>query len=341
MRVSTQVAARLLLGWMGVGLSSLTLHNRHLAAQSLAASTPQELLKGRGLKQRQTVWEQPFEAEARRALAALPSMRQTILGLRRTLAQRQETHRTAYVNAQQRTAVLRSKLARADDSESRSQLKKLEELLKQKLHPDRIAVKPDVVTTVQRLIDLELRVLQTTLELQGRLPELERQYKELAGDKAVQGALSALGHVLSAPPSWAGKRGQVAQWLALVSDGRRPMYIRSGRVRIGALLDGHAPATFSWRPEAKRHWLTQSMAESIGAIVSDSRVDLEVSRGRTLRVGMTKCQMRIGRAVWKSVEFHVLPSEGEDVGAQLGGAGLGPWKLSAKPAELIVLVQRP
>jgi len=121
-----------------------------------------------------------------------------------------------------------------------------------------------------------------------------------------------------------------------------PLWVQSGKTRVGAILNERAPVVFTWQTSNEPTVLTASMAESAGVDVTESAEIFEMPFGRTRRLPtrrVTVQRIRLGELVLHDVPAYILPPEGEDLGARIGPDALGEYKATVELERLRLVIQ--
>ena len=118
-----------------------------------------------------------------------------------------------------------------------------------------------------------------------------------------------------------------------------PIYLQSGRIRAGGILNETTPFTFSWQADGGPTILSESMIEAAGLELpaSATAVPLPLGSGRTLTARrMIVPALRFGQVVLRDVPVHVSGPDGEDVGAIIGPDVLAGYDVKVEPGPAAV-----
>jgi hypothetical protein len=168
---------------------------------------------------------------------------------------------------------------------------------------------------------------------------MEADYRSLEADLEVRAALRTLGqgHRVGPLENYRADLRRLDEYEQLVFTPWLPIYLQSGRIRAGGILNETTPFTFSWQAAGGPTILSESMIEAAGLELpaSATPVTLPLGSGRTLTTRrMIVPALRFGQVVLRDVPVHVSGPDGEDVGAIIGLDLLADYEVKVEPARL-------
>jgi hypothetical protein len=171
------------------------------------------------------------------------------------------------------------------------------------------------------------------------VPELQRQYSALQQEREVTEALARLGptHRLGPIGGYVDELPRLNVFEPLVLTDWTPIYREAGHLRLGAILDGHLPVTFTWHAGSEPMLITANMAQALGleALVGGAPRRLAVAPGREYELRPVRLRsLETGGCRVAGPFALVLPPEAEDLGARVGPAAFPGWQLSLQAEQL-------
>ena len=230
----------------------------------------------------------------------------------------------------QQIAALKSALSgTATEAPERKQIEQqIRRLESQAVDPDQLAAQSDVRTHLIQFTNARNALAVKLLAIRRSIPQMEADYRVLEADLEVRAALRTLGegHRLGPLENYLADLRRLDEYERLVFTPWLPIYLQSGRIRAGGILNETTPITFSWDAEGGPTILSESMVEAAGLELpaSAAAVSLPLGSGRTLTARrMIVPALRFGQVVLRDVPVHVSGPDGEDVGAIIGARRLG------------------
>jgi len=286
-----------------------------------------------------TVWINANELRLRRLLDALPANRDRILALQSQLEQQAagNSQRWAALLAARRE--LRNEGGRLPATERRRIEGLVDSLLKQAVAPEQLGARPEIRAQVIQLINLRHETLLAVRWTRDLVPELPRPYSALEQEHEVAEALARLGptHRLGPIGGYADQLPRLNVFERLVLTDWTPVYREAGQLRLGAILDGRLPVTFTWHEGSEPMLITANMAQALGldALVGGAPRKLAVAPGREYELRPVRLRsLETGSCRVAGPFALVLPPEAEDLGARVGPAAFLGWVLNLQAEQL-------
>jgi hypothetical protein len=286
------------------------------------------------------VWITPREVMFRRQLDQLPPLVERTRAHRDWIIETQGRNLLLWPQRQAREQVLKKELGKLSSSDVKR--KPLEE----ELHAlDRLAMAPDKLggaPWVQpRLIDLSSglnAILLGVFAVRRQAESLADEYRSLAENKEVREAIKQLGegHRLGPLRDYSSDLRRLEEFEQFVFNQTTPLYLQSGHLRIGAILNERMPVTFTWQ-KSSEVVITTAMAQAAGIAPEGNAAERSIGCGGARRLPAKRVELkslRFGRHILADVEAWLLPPEGEDVGCRIGGAAFHGLQVAAEPALL-------
>lgn len=287
------------------------------------------------------VWVTPRERDVALRLEQLPNLVNQVRTLSTEVAEARKRNLVAWLQRQALEKALRktaSKLSPGDPErkEMEESLKKLDLLA---VAPDKLGGAPAMQS---RLIDMTIArnsILLGAAAVREDIAMLASEYTALRNNQAVIDALERLGanHRLGPLRQYANDLSSLNEFEQFVYEQPTPLYLESGRVRVGAILNEESPITFTWRSGAEPTVIPCSTAQNAGIQppADAPLVPLRFERGRRLPSRrIVLASIRFGRHVLRDVEAYVLPPEGEDLGAQIGRSAFAGFQVTPELVHL-------
>jgi type II secretory pathway component PulM len=293
------------------------------------------------------VWVTDAEIRLREHLRGLDGTRRRILYLQKALDERIQKNRILWETNSRRIESLRKTLSssKLDAAERKRTEEQIKELKAQAVKPGLLPAAPDVRTRVIELSNLRHRLTLSVIAIRRLKPQMDADYERLAQDEDVAAALSRLGGSHQLGPMMGGYVNHIRrldEYEQVVFTAWSPLYIQSGRIRLGAILNEQTPVTFSWQTSAEPTVLTAAMVEAAQLTMPDSAETIQMAFGRrrlTVRRIIVPT-VRFGGLVLRDVPAYVLPPEGEHLGARIGSEGLAECQVAVEPERLRLVIQR-
>jgi len=315
----------------------------------------QFLAADRSLRRVRHFWITPTEDRLIRRIDSLERLQARVVATEKDLRKIVESNAASWRQLQDVVAAIEQLEKAKTLAQGNSQREKIQEKLKQhrdlveRLRPQmtdpaKLGGVPAVRARVVDLINSRHAMALSVFWIRQQIPALTDQYRRLGADARVTESLAMLGspHRLGPSRPYNEHLQRLAERERLVFSSHVPLYLENGRMRIGLIVDDQTPATFTWRESSDPTLVTTSLVQAAAITVADTapRVHLTVARGRRLVVRRIKIPyVRLGKYVFKDVEAFVLPPEGEDLGSQIGPAGLTGYRVVARPEELRLVVR--
>lgn len=295
-----------------------------------------------------SVWLSETEKHLRDRVRGLAELRRQILNLQRSLEERCQNNLVLWETNRRRIETLRKALSslNSDDPKKKQIERQIKELETQAVEPRRLPAEADVRARLVELTNLRSRLGLSVIVIRRLKAAMDSEYKQLAGDPDVTAALSQLGDSHRLGPTnngYATTIRQLGEYERVAFTDRLPLYVQSGKTRVGAILNERTPVTFTWQASNDPTVLTASIAESAGVNIADSAEVFEMPFGRTRRLPTRRVvvrSIRFGEHVLHDVPAYVLPPEGEDLGARIGAEAFGDAQATVE-LERLRLVIRP
>jgi len=292
------------------------------------------------------VWLCRAEQTLRSCVASLGDARRELIQQQRFLDQRIQQNAQLWETNRPAVAALKAALAKTTtDAPERKQLQQqIQRLEAQAVEPDKLAAFSDVRARLIRFTNARQSLALRLLAIRRAIPEMDTDYRRLEADLEVQAALRTLGegHRLGPLESYLAELRRLDEFERLVFTPWQPIYLQSGRMRIGAILNERIPITFSWREDDGPTVLTETMLEAAGLeLPAGARaVSLPAGRGRTLPAWqMTVPALRFGQVVLRDVPVYVLAPAGEDQGASIGAEAFTGYEVTVERARLQMTIR--
>jgi hypothetical protein len=292
------------------------------------------------------VWLCGAERTLRTCLTSLGDSRRDLVTQQRLLDQRIQQNAQAWeANRQQITALKTALSSTPTGAPERKPIEQqIRRLEKQAVDPDRLAAQSDVRTHLIQFTNARNAMAVKLLTIRRSVPRMEADYRSLEADLEVRAALRTLGegHRLGPLENYLPELRRLDEYERLVFTSWLPMYLQSGRIRAGAILNETTPITFSWHAEGGPTILTESMVEAAGLALPApaTAVSLPLESGRTLTARpLIVPSLRLGQFVLRDVPVHVSGPDGEDVGAILSANVLEGYEVKVEPARLQLTIR--
>jgi hypothetical protein len=287
------------------------------------------------------IWLCGAERTLRNCLASLGDSRRELVQQQRFLDQRIQQNSQLWEANRQQVAALKTALSgKATDAPERKQIEQqIRRLESQAVDPDQLAAHSDVRVHLIQFTNARNTLAVKLLAIRRSIPQMEADYRILEADLDVRAALRTLGegHRLGPLENYLADLRRLDEYERLVFTTWLPIYLQSGRIRAGAILNETTPITFSWHTEGGPTILSESMVEAAGLELPASAVtvSLPLGSGRTLTARrMTVPALRFGQVVLRDVPIHVSGPDGEDVGAIIGPDVFAGYDVKVDPARL-------
>ena len=287
------------------------------------------------------VWLCGAERTLRTCLASLGDSRRELVAQQRFLDQRiQQNSQTWEANRQQITTLKAALSGTPTEAPERKEIEQqIRRLETQAVDPDRLAAQSDVRTHLIQFTNARNALAVKLLTIRQSIPRMEADYRGLEADLEVRVALRTLGegHRLGPLENYLAELRRLDEYERLVFTPWLPIYLQSGRIRAGAILNETTPITFSWHAEGGPTILSESMVEAAGLELpaGATAVSLPLGSGRTLNARpLIVPALRLGQFVLRDVPVHVSGPDGEDVGAIIGANVLEGYEVKVEPARL-------
>ena len=199
---------------------------------------------------------------------------------------------------------------------------------------DENATRGAVVSLIVSIQELQLH----TAQLRREVTELETKYADLANQPKVEELLGAMSPSAKLGPGMSlnSVRRRLADFAEQADAEMIPIYLESGQVRVGAIVNDRYPATFTWSEDTSHAVITDAMYRAwTGQTANGTLRSWRPNSGSRTRCRQESLDyIRIGSAVLRDVEVLVLPPEQESVGAVIGPKLLNSYQAVCIPAEL-------
>jgi hypothetical protein len=315
-----------------------------VSAPAESAAGPEEVLSGEfGLIRRgkSEVWITPREAALRRQLDHLPSLVDRVRADRDSIVEAYNRNAVLWPQRQAREPVLKKALSELSPSDPKR--KPLEEEFK---NLDRTAVSPEKLggaPWVQpRLVDLSSGLNAILLGVFAARRDAEllgNEYQTLRQNDDVASALRQLagGHRLGPLRDYGADLRRLDEFEQFVFSQSTPLYLQSGHLRMGGILDERMPITFTWRESSEPTVITAALAQAAGIVPEDDAPEMPIGCGGGRRLPAKRVvlkSLRFGKHVLREAEAWLLPPEGEDFGCRIGSTAFTGYQVAAEPALL-------
>jgi hypothetical protein len=300
------------------------------------------------------VWITPTEQRLIDRLDALPNLRTRIIDTESALGQTIEQNAAVWQQldrVQQTIKQLEQSRKSSNGSprnkveeELRRQRKLAERLQQQAVEPAKLGGVPPVRARLIALSNDRNELLLSLLWIRSAAAGLPEEYRRLAANPSVSGALRELGRDNQLGPlrDYNQRLKQLDSYDKLAFVSRLPMYRTGDRWRVSLIVNDQAPATFTWRDSHDPTIVTTALAEAAGISVPATarRLRLSVGGGRQVEVrSITIPYVRVGRYLISDVPALLLPPEGEDLGSQIGPVALPDHRAVARPEQLCLTIE--
>ncbi len=293
------------------------------------------------------VWLSPSEVRLREHVRRLDDLKKQILNLQSSLEERCQNNLVLWETNRRRIQTLRKGLAslNTDDPKKKQIERQIKELETQAVEPRRLSAEPDVRTRLTELTNRRNRLGLSVIAIRQLKVAMDSEFEKLARDPDVTAALNRLGELHRLGPAnngYATEIRQLGEYERVAFTDRLPLYVQSGKTRVGAILNERTPVTFTWQTSSDPTVLTASMAESAGVNVTDAAEVFEMPFGRTRRLPTRRVvvrSIRFGEHVLHDVAAYVLPPEGEDLGARIGSDAFGETPVTVELERLRLVIQ--
>jgi hypothetical protein len=292
------------------------------------------------------VWLCGAERTIRTCLASRGDLRRELVTQQRFLDQRIQQNAQAWEANRQQITALKTALSSTPtgDSERKQIEQQIRRLETQAVDPDRLAAQSDVRTHLIQFTNARHALAVKLLTIRRSIPRMEEDYRRLEADLEVRAALRTLGegHRLGPLENYLPELRRLDEYERLVFTPWLPMYLQSGRIRTGAILNDTTPITFSWHAEGGPTILSESMVEAAGLELPAraAAVALPLGTGRTLTARpLIVPSLRLGQFVLRDVPVHVSGPDGEDAGAIITADALVGYDVTVEPARLQLTIR--
>ncbi len=287
------------------------------------------------------VWLCGAERTLRSCLASLGDSRRDLVQEQRFLDQRIQQNSQRWEANRQQIAALKATLSETGSAapERKPIEQQIRTLESQAVDPDQLAAQGDVRTHLIQFTNARNALAVRLLTIRRAIPQMESEYRSLEADLAVRAALRTLGEGQRLGPleNYLVQLRRLDEYERLVFTPWLPIYLQSGRIRAGGILNETTPFTFSWDAEGGPTILSESMLEAAGLPLpaGAAEVSLPLGSGRTLTARrMIVPALRLGQVVLRDVPVHVSGPDGEDVGAVIGADLLAGYDVNVERARL-------
>lgn len=292
------------------------------------------------------VWLSRSEVRLREHVRRLDDLKRQILNLQSSLEERCQNNLVLWETNRRRIQTLRQGLAslNTDDPKKKQIERQIKELETQAVEPHRLPAEPDARMRLSELTNLRNRLGLSVIAICDLRTAMDSEYKQLSSDQDVTAALSQLGELHRLGPAnngYATEIRQLAEYERIAFTNRLPLYVQSGKTRVGAILNERTPVTFTWQTSNDPAVLTATMAESAGVDVTGATEVFEMPFGRTRRLSTRRVvveSIRFGEHVLHDVTAYVLPPEGEDLGARIGLDAFGETPVAVEFERLRLVI---
>ena len=293
------------------------------------------------------VWLSTAELRLRDHVGRLPDLERNTLTLRRALDERIQNNAKLWETNRRRIQSLRQAMSATDtDDPKRTQIEtQIKELESQAVEPRRLPAEANVRLRLIEMTNLRTQLGLSVIAIRRLKPEMEAEYKRLAGDSELTSALGQLGPSHRLGPmnnGYATEIRRLIEYERVAFTDWSPGYIQSGKVRVGGILNERTPVAFTGKESSDPTVLAASVVEAAGLGVADSAEVVVIPFGRSRRLATRRLvvpTIRFGSHVLKTVPAYVLPPEGEDLGSRIGPEAFGERRATVEP-ELLRLVIR-
>ncbi len=294
------------------------------------------------------VWITPTETSLRRNIAELPRLVDYAKTLQEGIVLARERNRVLWAQRLAIEETLKKKTPQLSPGDPKR--KQLEENLKQldalAVAPEKLGGAPSVQPHLIDVTNTRHAILLSVFAARRDAAALKNEYTKLKEDATVRAALSRLegDHRLGPLRDYSSDLRRLDEYEQFVYSHPQPIYLQSGQIRVGAILNDRTPATFTWRDSNKPTLITATMAQRAG-IKADNTSQPFVVRypdGRSLSAYHAKLKsLRFGSCVLYDVDCYILPPEGEDRGAEISATAFAGYRVSVEPAMLRMRIEPP
>ncbi len=287
------------------------------------------------------IWLCGAERSLRRCLGSLGDARRELTQQQRWLEQRIAQNSRVWEANREQLAALRAALSSmATEAPERKPLEQqIRRLESQAVDPDQLGAQHDVRTHLVQFTNSRNALAIQLLTIERLLPQMTADYRRLEADLEVAAALRTLGagQRLGPVENYLAETRRLDEYERLVFTSWLPMYLQSGRIRVGAILNETTPITCSWHAEGGPTILSESMVDAAGLKppAAAPAVALPLGAGRTVTARpLVVPALRLGQVVLREVSVYVAAPDGEDVGAILTADALAGYEVRPEPARL-------
>jgi hypothetical protein len=293
------------------------------------------------VRQGKEAWILPREVELRQRLDSLPELLDQMRKAHISINEARELNLARLPQRQAEEQALKKKAAKFGSTDPKR--KQIEEEIKAL---DRVAVAPEklggapvVQQQLIHLISARGTALLGVSAARRDASALSDEYRPLLENEDVRAALRQLGgeHRLGPLRDYASDVRSLDAVEQFVFAQPQPLYLQSGRLRLGAILGERIPVTFSWSPKNEPTLITANIAQAAGIQPDASAPQTTVAcpGGRSFAARRVVLEsLRFGKHMLRDVEAFVLPPEGEDCGARISPAAFKGYRVVAEPALL-------
>jgi hypothetical protein len=287
------------------------------------------------------VWITRREAALRRQLDQLPPLVDRVRTDHDLIVEAFKANQRQWPLRQAREAALKKAMEKISTGDP--QRKPLEEELKNlentAVPPEKLGGAPWVQP---RLVDLSSGLNSILLGVFAARRDAEMlgsEYQSLSQNREVRESLQQLGgnHRLGPLRDYAPDLRRLEEFEQFVFNQAAPLYLQSGHLRIGAILDDRMPVTFTWRESSEPTVITGAIAQAAGIVPDPDAPEMPIGCGgnRSLLARRVVCKsLRFGKHVLRDVEAWLLPPEGEDIGCRISASAFSGFQVAAEPALL-------
>ncbi|HEV2969949.1 MAG TPA: retropepsin-like aspartic protease [Pirellulales bacterium] len=319
--------------------------------------SPEAVLQEHGLSKVGKLWILPEEQELRDRLATLERFEKRHREARASVEQLLDANEATFARLSklEESAEKTRELAAAAkagtaqrkqlDAEQKNADAAVEQLRKVYIPPEKLGMGPPLKTALMDLVNARTDATLKLLAYRDTPDDLPQRYERLGKDPAIAAALAAL----PTPGQLGPLKGLKDTWRLFVDKldsnllgNTLPIYREGRAIRLTAIVDDRRPLTFTFGNAGESTVIAQNLAETAGlAVGPDARkVKYHIAEGRDVMAQIAKiAQLRIGRRVWKNVEFYILPPEAADVGARISPNSLPGYHLTINPSRFQLTIE--
>lgn len=292
------------------------------------------------------VWITRREKEVRQRLDDLRPLVNRARGASEAIAKAQASNAALWNQRQALEQTIRKNSTQTSVNES--QRKQLEEELKKldaiAVAPEKLGGAPWMQPQLKDITNTFNSVLLGVFATRRDIERIDGEYADLAQQEPVRAALAQLGRNVRLGPlrDYRSAAPALEEYEQVIASQPHPLYLESGYLRVGAILNDNTPVTFSWKEGSDPAILTASMAQLAGIEPEPNAAERIVAcpDGRRLAARrVVLSSLRFGKHVLHDVEAFVLPPEGEDCGAQIGESAFYGYRAIAEPAQLRLKIE--